>query len=68
MEVDLVADILDYSATHGQRLLEAQELPGEPGATVVSEPIGVIPRDRALELPVLSTGRVAVPQCALAFA
>src|SRR3546814_2526863 len=31
MEVDLVADILDYYAKNGERLLAAQELPGEPG-------------------------------------
>src|SRR5215470_20342103 len=41
-EVDLVADILDYYAKNAEQFLRPQPVPGEPGATVVSEPIGVI--------------------------
>lgn len=44
MEIDLVADILDYYATNGERLLAAQAIPGEPGepgVTLLSEPVGV---------------------------
>ena len=42
MEVDLVADILDYYAKNAERFLAPQSLPDEPGATVVAEPIGVL--------------------------
>ena len=62
MEVDLVADILDYYAQHGERLLAAQELPGEPGATLLSEPIGVILAIEPWNFPYYQLVRVAAPQ------
>jgi succinate-semialdehyde dehydrogenase/glutarate-semialdehyde dehydrogenase len=84
LEVDFVADILNYYAKLGEKLLEPQPLPGEPGATVVAEPIGVIlaiePWNFPYQLarvaaPQLVAGNVVmmkhaenVPQCALAFA
>ena len=62
MEIDLVADILDYYATHGERLLAAQEIPGEPGATLLSEPIGVILAIEPWNFPYYQLVRVAAPQ------
>ena len=62
MEVDLVADILDYYAQNGERLLAAQELPGEPGATLLSEPIGVILAIEPWNFPYYQLVRVAAPQ------
>ena len=62
MEIDLVADILDYYAKHGQRLLEAQSLPGEPGATLVSEPVGVILAIEPWNFPFYQLVRVAAPK------
>jgi succinate-semialdehyde dehydrogenase/glutarate-semialdehyde dehydrogenase len=62
MEIDLVADILDYYAEHGERLLAAQALPGEPGATVVAEPIGVILAIEPWNFPYYQLVRVAAPQ------
>ncbi|BCQ30195.1 hypothetical protein NK8_83860 (plasmid) [Caballeronia sp. NK8] len=41
LEVDLVADILDYYAQNGEAFLKAQPVPGEPDATILAEPIGV---------------------------
>ncbi len=62
MEIDLVADILDYYATHGERLLAPQALPGEPGATLASEPIGVILAIEPWNFPYYQLARVAAPQ------
>jgi succinate-semialdehyde dehydrogenase/glutarate-semialdehyde dehydrogenase len=62
MEIDLVADILDYYAKNGERLLAAQELPGEPGATLLSEPIGVILAIEPWNFPYYQLVRVAAPQ------
>jgi succinate-semialdehyde dehydrogenase/glutarate-semialdehyde dehydrogenase len=62
MEIDLVADILDYYAKNGERLLAAQELPGEPGATLLSEPIGVILAIEPWNFPDSQLVRVAAPQ------
>lgn len=62
MEVDLVADILDYYARNGERLLAAQELPGEPGATLLSEPIGVVLAIEPWNFPYYQLARVAAPQ------
>src|ERR1700744_1231754 len=62
MEIDLVADILDYYAQHGERLLAEQALPGEPGATLVSEPIGVILAIEPWNFPYYQLARVAAPQ------
>lgn len=61
-EVDLVADILDYYAEHGERLLAAQALPGEPGATLVAEPFGVILAIEPWNFPYYQLVRVAAPQ------
>ncbi len=62
MEIDLVADILDYYATNGERLLAAQAIPGEPGATLLSEPIGVILAIEPWNFPYYQLVRVAAPQ------
>lgn len=62
MEIDLVADILDYYATNGERLLAAQAIPGEPGATLLSEPIGVILAIEPWNFPYYQLVRVAAPR------
>lgn len=62
MEIDLVADILDYYAANGERLLSAQALPGEPGAVLLSEPIGVILAIEPWNFPYYQLVRVAAPQ------
>lgn len=62
MEIDLVADILDYYAANGERLLAAQALPGEPGAVLLSEPIGVILAIEPWNFPYYQLVRVAAPQ------
>jgi succinate-semialdehyde dehydrogenase/glutarate-semialdehyde dehydrogenase len=62
LEVDLVADILDYYARHGERLLQPQALPEEPGATLVAEPIGVILAIEPWNFPYYQLVRVAAPQ------
>ncbi|MEV6235367.1 NAD-dependent succinate-semialdehyde dehydrogenase [Lentzea sp. NPDC051838] len=61
-EVDLVADILDYYADHGERFLADQDLPGEPGAKLVSEPIGVILAIEPWNFPFYQVARVAASQ------
>ncbi|MBP0632902.1 NAD-dependent succinate-semialdehyde dehydrogenase [Cupriavidus sp. AcVe19-1a] len=61
-EIDLVADILDYYAQHGERLLAPQLVPGEPGATLVSEPLGVILAIEPWNFPYYQLARVAAPQ------
>lgn len=62
LEVDLVADILDYYATHGERFLAPQALPGEPGATLVAEPVGVLLAIEPWNFPYYQLARVAAPQ------
>ncbi|SDD79607.1 aldehyde dehydrogenase family protein [Glycomyces harbinensis] len=61
-EVDLVADILAYYAEHGERLLAEQAIPGEPGAVLVSEPIGPILAIEPWNFPFYQLVRVAAPQ------
>ncbi|WP_329021884.1 aldehyde dehydrogenase family protein [Streptomyces sp. NBC_01423] len=61
-EVDLVADILDYYAEHAERFLAEQELPGEPGAKLVTEPIGVILAIEPWNFPYYQPARVAASQ------
>lgn len=62
LEVDLVADILEYYATNGEAFLAPQSLPGEPGATVTAEPIGVILAIEPWNFPYYQLVRVAAPQ------
>lgn len=62
LEVDLVADILDYYAQNGERFLAAEELPDEPGATVVAEPIGVILAIEPWNFPYYQLARVVAAQ------
>jgi succinate-semialdehyde dehydrogenase/glutarate-semialdehyde dehydrogenase len=62
MEVDLVVEILDYYAMNGERLLKAQSLPGEPGATLVTESIGVVLAIEPWNFPYYQLARVAAPQ------
>jgi succinate-semialdehyde dehydrogenase / glutarate-semialdehyde dehydrogenase len=62
MEIDLVADILDYYAEHGEKFLAPQAVPGEPGATLVAEPIGVLLAIEPWNFPFYQLVRVAAPQ------
>lgn len=62
MEVDLVADILDYYAENGEGFLKPQPIPGEPGATLIAEPIGVILAIEPWNFPYYQLVRVAAPQ------
>lgn len=62
LEVDLVADILEYYAKNGEAFLAPQSLPGEPGATVTAEPIGVILAIEPWNFPYYQLVRVAAPQ------
>ncbi|MFF3255917.1 aldehyde dehydrogenase family protein [Actinacidiphila glaucinigra] len=61
-EVDLVADILDYYAEHGEKFLTEQPLPGEPGAKLTAEPIGVILAIEKWNFPYYQLARVAASQ------
>ncbi|CAM2154604.1 Succinate-semialdehyde dehydrogenase [NADP(+)] [Pararobbsia alpina] len=61
-EVDLVADILDYYAKNGEAFLKDQALPGEPGAKIVAEPIGVILAIEPWNFPYYQLARVAATQ------
>ncbi|MEM5402839.1 NAD-dependent succinate-semialdehyde dehydrogenase [Paraburkholderia unamae] len=62
MEVDLVADILDYYAANGEKFLVPQPVPGEPGATLLAEPIGVLLAIEPWNFPYYQLARVAAPQ------
>jgi succinate-semialdehyde dehydrogenase / glutarate-semialdehyde dehydrogenase len=62
LEVDLVADILEYYAKRGEKFLQPQSLSGEPGATVIAEPIGVILAIEPWNFPYYQLVRVAAPQ------
>lgn len=62
LEVDLVADILDYYATNGEEFLKPRPIPGEPGATLTSEPIGVILAIEPWNFPYYQLARVAASQ------
>lgn len=61
-EIDLVADILEYYATNGERLLAEQPLTDEPGAALVAEPIGVVLAIEPWNFPFYQVVRVAAPQ------
>ncbi|MGI5186871.1 NAD-dependent succinate-semialdehyde dehydrogenase [Promicromonospora sp. CA-289599] len=61
-EIDLVADILEYYATHGERLLAEHPLPDEPGASLVAEPVGVVLAIEPWNFPFYQVVRVAAPQ------
>lgn len=61
-EVDLVADILDYYAEHGEEFLAERPLPGEPGAKLVTEPIGVVLAIEPWNFPYYQLARVAASQ------
>ncbi|BCQ28647.1 NAD-dependent succinate-semialdehyde dehydrogenase [Caballeronia sp. EK] len=62
LEVDLVADILDYYAQNGEAFLKAQPVPGEPDATILAEPIGVVLAIEPWNFPYYQLARVAAPQ------
>ncbi|MHB9841688.1 NAD-dependent succinate-semialdehyde dehydrogenase [Paraburkholderia terrae] len=62
MEVDLVAGILDYYAQRAEQFLAPQPVPGEPGARLVCEPIGVILAIEPWNFPYYQLARVAAPQ------
>lgn len=62
LEVDLVADILDYYAEHGEKFLAPQPVPGEPGATLHAEPVGVLLAIEPWNFPFYQLVRVAAPQ------
>ncbi|CAB3768265.1 NAD-dependent succinate-semialdehyde dehydrogenase [Paraburkholderia solisilvae] len=61
-EVDLVAEILDYYAKNAEQFLAPQPLPGEPGATLVAEPVGVLLAIEPWNFPYYQLARVAAPQ------
>ncbi|MFL4907810.1 aldehyde dehydrogenase family protein [Streptomyces sp. MMS24-I2-30] len=61
-EVDLVADILDYYAAHAEEFLAERSLPGEPGAKLTAEPIGVILAIEPWNFPYYQLARVAASQ------
>ncbi|MEM5423409.1 NAD-dependent succinate-semialdehyde dehydrogenase [Paraburkholderia ferrariae] len=62
VEVDLVADILDYYAANGEKFLAPQPVPGEPGAILHAEPIGVLLAIEPWNFPYYQLARVAAPQ------
>lgn len=62
MEVDLVADILEYYAENAEKFLAPQALPGEPGAMLTAEPIGVLLAIEPWNFPYYQLARVAAPQ------
>lgn len=61
-EVDFTADILDYYARNGEAFLKDRELAEAPGATIVTEPIGVILAIEPWNFPYYQIARVAAPQ------
>lgn len=65
-EVDLSADILDYYATHSEKLLEPRTLPvADPseGKVVLSkEPLGVLFAVEPWNFPYYQLARIAAPQ------
>lgn len=63
-EVELSASILDYYADRAEILLAPKELAESPGATVVTEPIGVIFAIEPWNFPYYQVVRVAAPQLA----
>jgi NAD-dependent aldehyde dehydrogenases len=61
-EVDFTADILEYYAKNGEAFLAPRDLPDAPGATVVTEPLGVILAIEPWNFPYYQIARVAAPQ------
>jgi len=61
-EVDLSADILDYYASNAAHFLAPREVPGSPGASVLTEPVGVILAIEPWNFPYYQLARVAGPQ------
>ena len=61
-EVDFTADILDYYAKNGEAFLKDQDLPDARGATIVTEPVGVILAIEPWNFPYYQIARVAAPQ------
>jgi len=61
-EVDFTADILDYYAKHAEAFLTPQELPDAAGASVVTEPLGVLLAVEPWNFPYYQIARVAAPQ------
>ncbi len=63
-EVELSASIFDYYADRAEELLAPTQLPESPGATVITEPIGVIFAIEPWNFPYYQVARVAAPQLA----
>ena len=61
-EVELSASILDYYADRAEKLMAPRELPESPGASVSTEPIGVIFAIEPWNFPYYQVARVAAPQ------
>jgi succinate-semialdehyde dehydrogenase/glutarate-semialdehyde dehydrogenase len=61
-EVDISATILEYYARHGEAFLAPKALPDAPGATLVTEPIGVLLAIEPWNFPYYQLARVAGPQ------
>ncbi|KIV78080.1 hypothetical protein PV11_09839 [Exophiala sideris] len=62
LEVNLVADIMDYYAKNGEKFLAKKEIKEVPGAIVTTEPIGVILAIEPWNFPFYQLARVAAPQ------
>lgn len=61
-EVSLSADILDYYAEHAEAYLKPAPIPGAPGATVETLPIGIVLGVEPWNFPYYQLARVAGPQ------
>lgn len=61
-EVDISAAIIEYYASHGEVFLAPRTLPDAPGATLVTEPIGVLLAIEPWNYPYYQLARVAGPQ------
>ncbi|KAJ8139156.1 hypothetical protein OY671_007631, partial [Metschnikowia pulcherrima] len=62
MEINLSADILDYYAKNAEAFMEPKRIPGFPGATSVTRPIGIILAIEPWNLPYYQIARVVGPQ------
>ncbi|MGY3617093.1 NAD-dependent succinate-semialdehyde dehydrogenase [Bradyrhizobium sp. USDA 10063] len=64
LEVDLSADILAYYGKHAEQFLKPKALPDGRGATLFTQPIGVILAILPWNFPYYQIARVAAPQIA----
>ncbi|WP_454621194.1 NAD-dependent succinate-semialdehyde dehydrogenase [Bradyrhizobium cenepequi] len=64
LEVDLSADILTYYGKHAEQFLKPKPLPEGRGATLFTQPVGVILAILPWNFPYYQIARVAAPQIA----